>query len=300
MEGSAAFQDGDVLADLPVAGVNPLDVAEPKHEREAVLLGQPGEGRCRSRVRVERSLKVLGNLIVTLPIGTVPPAVSLGTIDFGLTAWSHAPFVGESSDVFTIHLRPRASGSARRERLQKVVLAVRLLLSIDPAMTERYIERLGVGDARQFRRLLSEPQSQARVVTLILDPSRPLRGTRKQHDRLFLMGNHHLENSQPTERSLWAQASLTQVAWCISSACMYYACMPNVQVRDVPNEVHEALVRRAEQAGQSLQQFLASQLAEIAATPTVKEILDRIERRPKGALSAGAAIEALDEERARR
>lgn len=81
---------------------------------------------------------------------------------------------------------------------------------------------------------------------------------------------------------------------------MYSACMPNVQVRDVPDAVHEALVRRAEEAGQSLQQFLASQLAEIAATPTVKDILDRIERRPKGALSAGAAIEALDEERARR
>jgi antitoxin FitA len=81
---------------------------------------------------------------------------------------------------------------------------------------------------------------------------------------------------------------------------MYYACMPNVQVRDVPDEVHEALVRRAEQAGQSLQQFLASQLAAIAATPTMEEILDRIERRPKGELSAKAAIDALDEERARR
>jgi hypothetical protein len=76
--------------------------------------------------------------------------------------------------------------------------------------------------------------------------------------------------------------------------------MPNVQVRDVPDEVHEALVRRAEQAGQSLQQFLASQLAEIAATPTVKDVLDRIEQRPKGALSSRDAIEALNEERARR
>ena len=151
MEGSAAFQDGDVLADLALASGGPLDVAEPKHEREAVLLRQPGECRCRSRARVERSLKVLGNLIVPLPVRIVPPAVSLGTINFGLTARSHAPFLDQSSDVFTIHLRPRAPGSARRECLQKVVPAVRLLLSIDPAMTERYIERLGVGDARQFR-----------------------------------------------------------------------------------------------------------------------------------------------------
>jgi antitoxin FitA len=81
---------------------------------------------------------------------------------------------------------------------------------------------------------------------------------------------------------------------------MYYACMPNVQVRDVPNEVHEALLRRAEQAGQSLQQFLAGQLALIAVTPTVDEILDRLEHRRKGQLSAKDAIAALDDERARR
>ncbi len=76
--------------------------------------------------------------------------------------------------------------------------------------------------------------------------------------------------------------------------------MPNVQVRDVPDEVHEALVRRAELAGQSLQQFLAAQLAVIAVTPTTDEILERIENRPKGQLPAASAIDAIDEERARR
>jgi len=76
--------------------------------------------------------------------------------------------------------------------------------------------------------------------------------------------------------------------------------MPNVQVRDVPPDVHEALIRRAESAGQSLQQFLAAQLAAIAATPTIDEILERIEQRPKGRLSANEAIDAIDAERARR
>lgn len=76
--------------------------------------------------------------------------------------------------------------------------------------------------------------------------------------------------------------------------------MPNVQVRDVPDDVHAALVRRAEHAGQSLQQFLAAQLALIATTPTIEEVLERIERRPKGQLSSASAIEAIDEERARR
>jgi plasmid stability protein len=76
--------------------------------------------------------------------------------------------------------------------------------------------------------------------------------------------------------------------------------MANIQVRDVPDDVHAALVRRATAAGQSLQQYLTGQLAAIAATPTVNEVLDRIEGRPKGELSTKAAIEAIDEERARR
>ncbi len=81
---------------------------------------------------------------------------------------------------------------------------------------------------------------------------------------------------------------------------MYYACMPNVQVRDVPEEVHEALVRQAELAGQSLQQYLAAKLALIATTPTIDEVLDRIENRSKGRLSGEDAIAALESERARR
>ncbi len=81
---------------------------------------------------------------------------------------------------------------------------------------------------------------------------------------------------------------------------MYSACMPNVQIRDVPDDVHAALVRRAESAGQSLQQFLAARLGEIASTPTLEEVLDRIEGRRKGRLSRRDAIDTLTAERARR
>jgi len=81
---------------------------------------------------------------------------------------------------------------------------------------------------------------------------------------------------------------------------MYCACMANIQVRDVPIEVHEALVRRAELAGQSLQQYLTAQLTEIASRPTMEEMLDRIEGRSKGRLSRRDAIDAVESERARR
>jgi hypothetical protein len=76
--------------------------------------------------------------------------------------------------------------------------------------------------------------------------------------------------------------------------------MPNVQVRDVPEAVHEALVRRAELAGQSLQQFLAAELVRIAERPTLDEMLDRIQRGAKGHLSRADAVVGVAEERARR
>ena len=81
---------------------------------------------------------------------------------------------------------------------------------------------------------------------------------------------------------------------------MYDACMPNVQIREVPDDVHNELVRRAERAGQSLQQYLSAQLASIAATPTLDDVLERIEKRSKGQLSKADAVSALEDERARR
>lgn len=76
--------------------------------------------------------------------------------------------------------------------------------------------------------------------------------------------------------------------------------MPNVQIRDVPDDVHAALARRAATAGQSLQQYLMGQLEAIAAMPTVDEVLDRIEERAAGHLTTTAAVDALDAERAGR
>ncbi len=81
---------------------------------------------------------------------------------------------------------------------------------------------------------------------------------------------------------------------------MYNACVPNVQIRAVPEDVHNELVRRAEVAGQSLQQYLSAQLASIVATPTIDDVIDRIEHRSKGRLSRVDAVTLIADERARR
>ena len=76
--------------------------------------------------------------------------------------------------------------------------------------------------------------------------------------------------------------------------------MPSVLVRDLPEDVHAALQRRAEQRGQSLQQYLATELRRLAARPTLDEVIDRIERRRGGRVGLAQAANDLAEERARR
>ena len=76
--------------------------------------------------------------------------------------------------------------------------------------------------------------------------------------------------------------------------------MPNVLVRDLPEEVHVGLQRRAESAGQSLQQYLATELTRLASTPTMDDVLARISRRHGGRVGFATAVADLDEERGTR
>jgi hypothetical protein len=75
--------------------------------------------------------------------------------------------------------------------------------------------------------------------------------------------------------------------------------MPNVLVRDVPEEVHAALQRRAERHGQSLQQYLAAELRRLAERPSIDEVLDRIDRQRGGQVGFRQAVEDLAEDRTR-
>jgi antitoxin FitA len=74
----------------------------------------------------------------------------------------------------------------------------------------------------------------------------------------------------------------------------------NVLVRDIPDDVHAELQRRAERHGQSLQQYLAGELRRLAEQPTIDELLDQVERRRGGSVGLAQAAEDLREERARR
>lgn len=76
--------------------------------------------------------------------------------------------------------------------------------------------------------------------------------------------------------------------------------MPSIQIKDVPDETHAILRRRAAAARQSLQEYLRGRLIEEASRPTVDEILERAGGRAGGSLSFGDAVAALHEDRDRR
>ena len=56
----------------------------------------------------------------------------------------------------------------------------------------------------------------------------------------------------------------------------------NVQIRDVPDDVHATLKARAAAAGMSLSDYLRSELERVAARPSIAEVLERAAARPGG------------------
>ncbi|HVA43959.1 MAG TPA: hypothetical protein VNF50_10795 [Acidimicrobiales bacterium] len=73
--------------------------------------------------------------------------------------------------------------------------------------------------------------------------------------------------------------------------------MSSIQVKDVPEDVHTTLRRRAAAAGQSLQEYLLARLIEDTATPTLEEVLDRAGRRAGGRAGLEEAAQVIRSER---
>jgi antitoxin FitA len=74
--------------------------------------------------------------------------------------------------------------------------------------------------------------------------------------------------------------------------------MANVQVRGVPEDVHRRLKAQAALAGLSLNEFLLSWMGDIARTPTVPELAERIRRR--GTFDGPSSAAAVRAERGAR
>jgi plasmid stability protein len=83
----------------------------------------------------------------------------------------------------------------------------------------------------------------------------------------------------------------------LDTACFHNESMPNILVRDLPDDVHGALQQRAERQGQSLQQYLTNELTRLVERPTTEELFARVAGRTGGRVGLDRAVEDLEGER---
>lgn len=85
--------------------------------------------------------------------------------------------------------------------------------------------------------------------------------------------------------------------------CMHFDCilsveMPKaIQIRDVPEDVHAVMRRRAAAAGMSMSEYLRSELVKLAATPTIDEWLARVSGPPLSEISTQEIVDFIREAR---
>ena len=72
-------------------------------------------------------------------------------------------------------------------------------------------------------------------------------------------------------------------------ACEYVGRMANLQVRNVPKDIHQALKAKAAMNGSTLSDFLRAELAIIAQRPTARELRERLRQREPVQLKPAAA-----------
>lgn len=76
--------------------------------------------------------------------------------------------------------------------------------------------------------------------------------------------------------------------------------MASITIRDVPDEVRDELAARAARSGRSLQEYLRSELLELARRPDARELMARIHERKQrtgGELPAERILAHRDEAR---
>jgi antitoxin FitA len=76
--------------------------------------------------------------------------------------------------------------------------------------------------------------------------------------------------------------------------------MPSVQVKNVPEDVHRELRRRAGIAGQSLQEYLLARLIEAAREERLEDVLARAGGRAGGSVPFSFAKRAVRSDREQR
>ena len=72
---------------------------------------------------------------------------------------------------------------------------------------------------------------------------------------------------------------ISQAGDSMRSACEYACNMKNLQIRNVPDDVHRRLKARAALEGRSLSEFALAELVRTLERPTRRELIERVRER---------------------
>ncbi len=73
--------------------------------------------------------------------------------------------------------------------------------------------------------------------------------------------------------------------------------MPNIQIKNVPADVHKVWKHRAVEAGKSLREYLLAKLIEDAGVPTREEWIRTLESRSGGRAPTDMVVQFIREDR---
>src|ERR1700683_1528503 len=160
--------------DATRACVGALGLADAQQHRVAVLACEDVEHRPRGRIGAQRGGQVGGDVDARLArIGLLYPAVLFGALEDGQAGGQHPPFLQQTLDLGNVVLRPRPAGAPWGEALPEGELIEAADLSVDPAVAERLLECLAVGEAgRLGGALLGQSQPNPRRALVVLAPPR--------------------------------------------------------------------------------------------------------------------------------
>src|SRR5947207_4926319 len=170
------------LGDPPGARLGAFRVLDPVEDRVAVLAVERGEELARLFVPPQRALEVVRHDgVPRAVVRRLPATVRLRALDLREPRRPHQSGLDQPRRRLAVDLRPLAPRPPREEALQVVRLVETPRLRVDPAVAERNLERLGVGDSRDAGALLRELHPHAGLLAVVgVEPLRP-RAARAEH-----------------------------------------------------------------------------------------------------------------------
>ena len=138
------------FSNQPSPGLGHFDVADPVENGIARGALETSEERRRLRVGVKRGLEISWNLRgAGRRVGGIPSSVDPRRINLGQAGGLYVARIDQFDCPRPINLRPSAGALARREPDQPARIVVPVLLPVDPAITQRSVDRFCPRDASQ-------------------------------------------------------------------------------------------------------------------------------------------------------